>query len=45
MWVSDDAKSGGLRVDFVQKVKASGKVCLGGGVAIIKKAGSAKSKL
>jgi peroxisomal enoyl-CoA hydratase 2 len=45
MWVSDDTKSGGKRVDFVQKVKNTGKVCLGGGVAIIKKAGAAKSKL
>lgn len=35
MWVSPDAASGGQRVDFVQKIKASGKVCLGGGVALI----------
>ncbi|ORY74739.1 HotDog domain-containing protein [Leucosporidium creatinivorum] len=45
MWVSEDAKTGGKRVDFVQKIKGSGKVCLGGGVALIKKAGAAKSKL
>ncbi|BGP02932.1 hypothetical protein NBRC10513v2_006659 [Rhodotorula toruloides] len=35
MWVSNDAESGGQRVDFVQKIKGTGKVCLGGGVALI----------
>ncbi|GAA5992148.1 hypothetical protein JCM10908_001789 [Rhodotorula pacifica] len=35
IWVSPDAASGGQRVDFVQKIKSSGKVCLGGGVALI----------
>lgn len=35
MWVSPDAATGGQRVDFVQKIKKSGKVCLGGGVALI----------
>ncbi|GAA5899652.1 hypothetical protein JCM8208_000618 [Rhodotorula glutinis] len=35
MWVSSDAASGGQRVDFVQKVKATGKACLGGGVALV----------
>lgn len=41
MWISDEA--GGKRVDFVQKIKATGKVCLGGGVALIKpKSGGSK---
>lgn len=37
MWLSDE--SGGKRVDFVQKIKNTGKVCLGGGVALILAAG------
>lgn len=45
MWVSTDSKTGGQRVDFIQKIKGSGKVCLGGGVALIKKEGASKSKL
>lgn len=36
MWVSKDPKTGGTRVDFVQKIKGSGKICLGGGVALFK---------
>ncbi|GAA6046733.1 hypothetical protein JCM3770_003140 [Rhodotorula araucariae] len=35
IWVSSDAASGGQRVDFIQKIKGSGKVCLGGGVALV----------
>jgi hypothetical protein len=42
MWVSD-ANDGGKRVDFEQSVQG-GKVCLGGGVALLKKK-SAGSKL
>lgn len=34
MWFTEE--KGGKRVDFVQKIKATGKVCLGGGVAFIK---------
>jgi len=34
MWVSTDSKTGQTRVDFVQKIKQSGKICLGGGVAL-----------
>ncbi|KAK4052809.1 hypothetical protein OIV83_002096 [Microbotryomycetes sp. JL201] len=45
MWVSDDAASGGIRVDFTQKVKNTGKVCLQGGVALFAKEGSRASKL
>lgn len=42
MWVSE----GGARVDFVQRVKATGKVCLGGGVALLTAGGNGKeSKL
>jgi hypothetical protein len=33
MWVSEE--KGNTRVDFIQKIVASGKVCLGGGVALI----------
>lgn len=40
MWVSE----GGKRVDFTQQVKG-GKVCLSGGVALLKPAGASKSKL
>ena len=40
MWVSE----GGKRVDFIQQVKG-GKVCLGGGVALLKPKGASKSKL
>lgn len=36
MWISSDSNSSDVRVDFVQKIKASGKVCLGGGVALFK---------
>lgn len=37
MWVTPVSDgSGNTRVDFVQKIKASGKVCLGGGVALLK---------
>jgi peroxisomal enoyl-CoA hydratase 2 len=43
MWVSD-ANDGGKRVDFEQSVQGTGKVCLGGGVALLKKK-SAGSKL
>ncbi|KAL8286193.1 hypothetical protein RQP46_004681 [Phenoliferia psychrophenolica] len=39
MWLSP-AGDGLTRVDFIQKVKATGKMCLGGGVAVIKPAGS-----
>jgi peroxisomal enoyl-CoA hydratase 2 len=38
MWISDDAATGGKRVDCIQKIKGAGKVCLGGGVAVITKA-------
>lgn len=44
MWISSDEKTGGTRVDFVQKIQGSGKVCLGGGVALFKKA-NGQSKL
>ncbi|GAA6060181.1 hypothetical protein JCM10212_005182 [Sporobolomyces blumeae] len=36
MWISKDSKTNKTRVDFVQKIKGSGKVCLGGGVALFK---------
>ncbi|GAA5879850.1 hypothetical protein JCM16303_004370 [Sporobolomyces ruberrimus] len=42
MWVSTDSKTGGTRVDFVQKIKGSGRVCLGGGVALFKNSKSSK---
>lgn len=42
MWFTEEPA--GRRVDFVQRIKGSGKVCLGGGVAFIKKKG-AESKL
>ncbi|GAA5955300.1 hypothetical protein JCM21900_003038 [Sporobolomyces salmonicolor] len=45
MWVSTDDQTGGTRVDFVQKIKGNGKVCLGGGVALIKRAKGGESKL
>ncbi|BGP19485.1 hypothetical protein JCM10213_006305 [Rhodosporidiobolus nylandii] len=35
-WISRDEKTGGTRVDFVQKNKKSGKLALGGGVALLK---------
>ena len=39
MWVTPHSDgSGTSRVDFVQRVKATGKVCLGGGVALLKPA-------
>lgn len=39
MWVSPHPDgTGQTRVDFVQKVKATGKVCLGGGVVLLKPA-------
>lgn len=39
MWLSP-AANGATRVDFIQKVKQTGKMCLGGGVAVIKAPGS-----
>ncbi|GAA5902698.1 hypothetical protein JCM6882_004045 [Rhodosporidiobolus microsporus] len=36
MWLSRDEQTGGTRVDFVQKNKKSGKLALGGGVALLK---------
>lgn len=33
MWLSQE--KGLTRVDFIQKIVATGKVCLGGGVALI----------
>ncbi|GAA5995451.1 uncharacterized protein JCM10292_005180 [Rhodotorula paludigena] len=42
IWVSNDAASGGQRVDFVQKIKGSGKLCLGGGVALLTPAKESK---
>lgn len=44
IWVSPHDNSGGQRVDFVQRVKGTGKVCLGGGVALVKSAGAVKVK-
>jgi peroxisomal enoyl-CoA hydratase 2 len=35
-WISTDEKTGGTRVDFVQKNKRTGKFALGGGVALLK---------
>jgi peroxisomal enoyl-CoA hydratase 2 len=36
-WISTDEKTGGTRVDFVQKNKTKGgKLSLGGGVALLK---------
>ncbi|GAA5824858.1 hypothetical protein JCM11251_005369 [Rhodosporidiobolus azoricus] len=36
LWLSKDEQSGGTRVDFVQKNVKSGKLTLGGGVALLK---------
>ncbi|KAK4705543.1 hypothetical protein P7C70_g660, partial [Phenoliferia sp. Uapishka_3] len=44
MWLSP-AENGATRVDFIQKVKQSGKICLGGGVAVIAKPTTTGSKL
>lgn len=38
MWFTDSSE--GRRVDFTQTIKASGKMCLGGGVALLKSKGS-----
>lgn len=44
MWVSPLADgSGQTRVDFIQQIKATGKVCLGGGVALLEPAGSSSA--
>ncbi|GAA6009669.1 hypothetical protein JCM10207_004148 [Rhodosporidiobolus poonsookiae] len=42
LWVSQDAKSGGTKVEFVQKNKKTGKLTLGGGVALLKPAKESK---
>jgi len=42
VWAED--KGDVIHVDFIQRIKETGKVCIGGGVAIISKA-STKSKL
>ncbi|GAA5863093.1 hypothetical protein JCM8547_002795 [Rhodosporidiobolus lusitaniae] len=39
-WISTDEKTGGTKVEFVQKNKKTGKATLGGGVALLKKEGS-----
>ncbi|GAA6030847.1 hypothetical protein JCM8097_008905 [Rhodosporidiobolus ruineniae] len=44
IWVSSDDKTGGTRVDFVQK-NQKGKPTLGGGVALLKPAVGKESKL
>ncbi|KAL8287490.1 hypothetical protein RQP46_003348 [Phenoliferia psychrophenolica] len=38
IWTSEE--NGGTRVDFVQRIKGSGKTCLGGGVAFLTGAGA-----
>ena len=40
MWVSKE--NGSVRVDFVEFVKESGKMCLGGGVALLRNEGASK---
>lgn len=40
MWISQE--NGKTRVDFIQTIKETGKVCLSGGVAIFKNDGKSK---
>ena len=44
MWFTT-LDSGDVKVDFVTKIKESGKQCLGAGVALVAKAGKGGSKL